>query len=358
MEPMRWIRGLVPLAAVALMGAGTLTRPTVLAASDPPWIPPPCPHEGATGAARNPAWYRLDATLDGGGTLAGQRLSLGVIGGVTRIMDLPTESFATGPHDGRVLVGTDDGSRSRLSLVDPVAGCATVIGDEAAVIRSALVAPDGAAVLEHRVARTTRSDLGVWRRPLDGGPSTRQLPAPAFDARYGRTFTTELRWTVDGTLAVSSCGILACRTTLLPPDGGTITTIGPTGEVVGVSSRGSVIAYAPCGGSPCPILEHDRRGGLRIRIAEAGRASMAGDHLVFEHGRRGLRVLDLASGGERPVEGADGLVPARGGSMATSGAEVTDGALLLVPAGRLDGTHAMELVPGGTRPAVAEEVAR
>jgi hypothetical protein len=272
-------------------------------------------------------------------------------------MDLPAESFATGPRGGLVLVGADDGSRSRLSLVDPAAGCATVIADENAVIRSALVAPDGSAVLEHRVARTTRADLGIWRRPLDGGRATRELPAVPFDARDGRTFSTELRWTDDGSLAVTSCGILTCRTRLVAQAGGGVTAIGPTGGVVGISSTGSVIAYAPCGGLPCPILEHDRRGGVRMLVTDAGRASMAGDQLVFEHRRGGLRVLDLGGGSERPVEGPEGLVPEQRGSRSTSGAEITDGALLLTRDGRFDAMTAMELVPGGSGPAVAAEVA-
>ena len=33
------------------------------------------------------------------------------------------ESFAAGPFDGRVLVGTDDGRRSELSLIDVAGGC-------------------------------------------------------------------------------------------------------------------------------------------------------------------------------------------------------------------------------------------
>ena len=105
---------MVPLAAAALMGAGVMTRPPVLVAADPPWEPPPCTDSGPPGVGRATtaaAWYRLDGVLDEAGTLAGSRLSLGLVGGVTRHLALPSESFASGPVRGMVLVGADDGTR-------------------------------------------------------------------------------------------------------------------------------------------------------------------------------------------------------------------------------------------------------
>jgi len=139
-------------------------------------------------------WFRLDALMDAAGTLTGQRLTVGRLGAGGRTIDLPPESFATGPWDGRVLIGADDGARSRLSLVDVGAACATVLAEENAVVRAALVTPDGSAVVEHRVDRATRADLGVWRVPIDGGRSRRVVAGLTADARYGRTFSTELRW--------------------------------------------------------------------------------------------------------------------------------------------------------------------
>ncbi len=184
MEPIRWIRGAVPVAALALVGVGALARPPLLEAADPPWDPPPCP-AAVTAPADAAVWFRLDGVVDDAGTLTGQRLAVGRLGAGGRSIDLPPESFATGPWDGRVLVGADDGARSRLSLVDVEASCATVLAEEDAVVRAALVTPDGSAVVDTawigRPART--SGCGACRSTgaAPGGSSrgSRRMPATA-----------------------------------------------------------------------------------------------------------------------------------------------------------------------------------
>ena len=44
----------------------------------------------------------------------------------------------------------------------------------------------------------SRADLGVWSRPLDGGPAARIFRPIDPDARFGRTWRTELAWSEDG----------------------------------------------------------------------------------------------------------------------------------------------------------------
>ena len=361
MEPMRWIRGMVPLAAATLMGAGVMTRPPVLVAADPPWEPPACTDSGPPGpvsGAADAAWYRLDAVLDETGTLSSVRVSVGIVGGVTHRLELPAESFATGPVRGVVLVGADDGSRSRVSLVDVARGCARSLPDEPSVVRSAILAPDASALIEHRVDRVTRADLGVWRVPLGGGRATRVVAGPAADGRYGRTFTTELRWAPDGRLAVTSCGERACRTRLVEPPTGRSVQVGPTGPVVGIDDRGDVIAYGACGGYPCPLLRSEAGGRARVLVAAAGRAAMAGGRVVFDAGHDGLRVLDLRSGSVNAIEAADGLVPIGDGSLATAGVERGRGTALLAPHGVVDGPGARVLGPVGLEAATVGEVRR
>ena len=190
MEPIRWIRGAIPVAALALVGAGALARPPLLEAADPPWDPPPCPASVAPSGAA--AWFRLDGIVDGAGTLAGQRVTVGRLGGAGRTIDLPPESFATGPWDGRVLVGADDGARSRLSLVDVGQGCAMAVAVEDAVVRSALVTPDGAAVVEHRVDRVDAGPISAcgWCRSTAaalGASWPGWRPTPATAARSARS---------------------------------------------------------------------------------------------------------------------------------------------------------------------------
>ena len=336
MESMRWIRGMVPLATMALLVTGVALRPTVLQAAAGPWPPSPCSSAPPPGPGA-PAWYRIDALLDGRGSFAGQRLHLGLGGSDGSSMDLPPESFATGPVNGLVLVGADDGTRSRLALIDASSGCETWSASNEDVIRSALLAPDGRSVAEHRVERSTRSDRGVWMRPLDGGPVRQVAQALEVDDAYGPTFTTELRWAPDGRLVVTSCGELACRTRIVNIDTGRTTAIARTGPVIGVPDDGGVVAYGVCPGLPCAVIRFGEDGGIRMVVPAAGRAALAGDGLVYETNGAGLAAVDLHTGRSNPIAGGAGLVPVRDGSGATAGAEHPADTVLAAPAGRLDG---------------------
>ena len=68
-------------------------------------------------------WFRLDPVLDGSGSLAAQRLVVGSGTGSADGLALDREAFAAGPFDGAVLVGTDDGTSSRMSLLDVGTRC-------------------------------------------------------------------------------------------------------------------------------------------------------------------------------------------------------------------------------------------
>src|SRR6185369_2740957 len=212
---------------------------------------------------------------------AGQRLTLGVVGGRARLLVLPAESFASGPVKGIVLVGDDDGARSRLRAVDPAGGCASTIAAEASVIRSAVLDTDVGATFEHRVDRATRADLGVWRRATRGGTPVRLLPGLGPDVRHGRTFSTDLRWASDGRLAVASCGEIACRTRIVDTATGGVVSTSGTGPVLGVAES-RVIAYDVCPGFPCGVSAVDPvTGASEPIVAGAGPASVGGRSLVF-----------------------------------------------------------------------------
>jgi hypothetical protein len=348
------------MALVATLGT---VRPPVLAAADPPWQPPPCgePRAGdaPVGAATGAAWYRLDPALDELGSLAGQGLTVGLIGGPARHLDLAPESFVSGPVGGVVLVGDDDGSESSLRLLDVARGCATAVGREAeAVIRGALLAPDGSAVWEHRVNRVTRADEGIWRRPVAGGPSARVLPGLPANGRFGPTFVTELSWAADGRLGVSSCGERACRTRVMDPATGRVEAFGGTGPLVGVHEDRAFV-HGACAGLPCPIETVDLRTGRRsVLVDEAGLASVDGSgtgSLVFETPEGQLAVLDLGSGRRSAVKADAGLLPVRRTSAATSGAETPDGAVLIAPRGRVGQPSAAGHVDPATHAAVSLE---
>ena len=334
MEVIRFARALVPLAAIALIGAPGVARPAVPGAADPPWDPPAC--RGAVAAPTVSAGttrYRLDAALAAAGSLAGQRLKIGIVGGLERQVTLPAESFATGPVRGLVLVGDDDGTRSRLRAVDPARGCAWTIAAESAVIRSAIFATDAGSTWEHRVDRATRADLGVWRRAIGGGTASRVAPGLAPDVAHGRTFATDLRWALDGRLVIASCGELACRTRLVDPATGLAEATSRTGPVLGVAGT-RVIAYAVCPGLPCAVTATDpSTGAAETLVAEAGAAALAGGSLVYEHDGH-LAKLDLRTRAVSDVPGSDGFVPVASGSGATAGMDLPAGTMLLAGSGQ------------------------
>jgi hypothetical protein len=332
-EVLRFARALAPLAAIVLLGPPGVARPAVAGATDPPWEPPVCRGGVVARPAAEPAWFRLDAALDAAGTLSGQRLTLGIVGGPARGIDLPAESFASGPVLGAVLVGDDDGSRSRLRAIDPARGCSTTIATEPSVVRSAVFAPDLGSTVEHRVDRATRADLGVWRRPTRGGTPVRLLSGLAADVAHGPTFATDLRWAPDGRLAVASCGELACRTRLVDPATGFVQSTDRTGPLLGVAD-GKVIAYDVCPGFPCGVLSVDPASGAAERVVvDAGPAGLGGSSLIYaddghliQHELRARVTADVAA--------SDLLEPVLDGSSARAGVDRSATSVLLATVGR------------------------
>ncbi len=196
----RWVRWIGP-GVIALVAVGLITS-AGLGAGDRPWVPPACggPPGDRIEAARGgdvamatlprEPWYRLDPRLDEGGALAGQQLRVGLGGGRTqRLLALPAESFVAGPFGRVVLVGTDDGTASRLQAVDVANGCAWAVAEERDVIRRATIDAAGTRIYEARVDRSTRADLGIWTRTVDGREAPRRLLAalPPDDRFGGRS---------------------------------------------------------------------------------------------------------------------------------------------------------------------------
>ena len=325
MELARWLR-FAPLAAIAVLGTAGLVRPAAMAAGDRPWVPHPCPARGVgapPGEATGTTWYRLNPVLDVHGSLTGRRLTVGAGTGAPRFLALDPESFASGPVDGLLLVGSDDGKMSRLRLVDIRHSCAVDIAGESAVIRSAILEPGHGAILEHRVDRSTRADLGVWRRPLDGGTIARVLEPLGADTRFGPTFSTDLRLAADGRLVVSTCGQRACRVRVSPIGGGPVALVDGVGPALGVHGS-TLVTEEPCAGLPCAVLAVDLAGGeRRVLVRDAGQAVLGGPgdgFLVYEDRDGGATGFDLARDRNVPVTD-ERMRPVAGGSVATTGAE-------------------------------------
>jgi hypothetical protein len=354
----RWLRRIGPT-VVALVAVGAIASATARAGPQA-WVQRGCPGAAsalstgvrapapARGGVRGAPWYRLDPELDRDGALVGQRLSIGTVGGsAVQTLALPAESFAAGPFGRLVLVGSDDGQRSRLQAIDVASSCSWSIGESADVIRRATVDLAGNGILEMRVARAGRADLGVWRRdPGATGDARRVLAPPPPDDRFGATFATELARDVAGNrIAVESCGENACRTRLLD---GADRTVGSVvdpglGGLIGFDGD-RVVTYASCRGLPCPIVATDVRSGLqRLVLADGGPAVIAdtpdGRRLVDEVASGTevrLRSTSLAGGassdlGPLPVDQRLLVTADRAGS----GIDIPPGWAVLAPDGRL-----------------------
>lgn len=274
----RWLRRLVPVVAVF----GSVVAAVSSTAGAPPvaWLPPACSGAPVPGPGGIGAWYRLEPVITDGAR-TGQRLTVGrATTDTPAFIDLDPESFASGPFGGTILAGTDDGRSSRLSLVDLAAGCAWPVAEAVDVIRHATLAPGGRSIVEFRVDRRSRADLGVWSRPLDGPAASRILGPLEPDPRFGPTWITELGWSDDGrTLVVESCGEVACRFRLLDlsSDESSLVADPTLGDLVGLADDRIVVRGA-CRGLPCPVIAVDRSGGRPVILADAaGQAVLATD---------------------------------------------------------------------------------
>jgi hypothetical protein len=331
----RWFRRAGP--GVVALGAVALIASTTLGVGDRPWEPPPCPASAAMQTARHGtvgAWFRVEPRVVDG-ERRGQRLAVGIADGApARSVELDAESFAAGPVGDQVLVGTDDGSASRLSIIDLRLGCRRPLAASSDVIRRATLSPDGATSFEFRVDRVTRADLGIWRRELrTPEPATRVLAPIAADVRFGRTWSTEFAWSLDGSrLAIQSCGEVACRTRVLDPAVARVQTIAdPDLGLLAGLTRDRVVLHAACRGLPCPLYSVAIADRARTLLdAAAGRAVLASDpdgrpRAVHEVGGAGpdLRSVGLDGTGVlllRADPSGARLVPRTSGSQ--TGVEV------------------------------------
>lgn len=370
----RWQRRLSP-ALLALLALGML-GPAALAnnawrgpggppATDRPSDPyGPCtadtPEQAlAIGVATEPAaapWYRLDARVDAGGNLAGWNVQFGSLSRrPTGSVTVPPEAFAAGPFGRAILVGSDDGTTSRVDLVAIDDGCSRTVTTSERVIRRATLDPAGRDLYLFMVDRASRADLGVWRRPLDDGVLEQVLGPlpmdPTAEAVFGRTFATDFTWSLDGSrLAVQSCGAEQCRTRLLDVESGAVAMLDEPGqgELLGVTGDTVVIRDA-CGGLPCAVITIDARTGARRPIAEtAGVAVLtrtpAGPRIVFEDAAAGpaaLAVADLEGVRTRGVRAAGDRALQAPAASALASAGLPDGWVLLGSEGRItNGTQA------------------
>ena len=361
----RWIHRLGPgIALIGLLGlvaSATATTGTSLST----WVPRACdgPPRDRIPAARDQQapdleargqrpWFRLDPLVGTDGALDGQRLIVGLVADrAARTLDLDPESFAAGPFGRVVLAGSDDGTRSRLLLVDVVAACTASVADESAVVRRATITPDGTAIVETRVDRASRADLGTWRRPIDGSGPARRIVAPfPADERFGRTFSTELAWNATGDrLAIQACGETSCRTRIVDPDGRHPRAVDDVSLGVMIGHDGDrLLTYRPCRGFPCDVVSIAADGSRAVIAPAAWSATLVEDESVTRLVHEIWTGTRFALRGVRP-DGSDardlgdlpeGLRLAAPTSLSGVGTRQPDGWAVLAPEGRMPLTAA------------------
>ena len=182
---------------------------------------------------------------------------------------------------------------------------------------------------------------------MQRGAAERILDPIAPDGRFGRTFSTEFSWDLDGArLAVQSCGEFACRTRLIDPVTGIVRLLDQPGLglLVGVDGD-SVVTYADCQGLPCPIVSTDiATGARRVVVDAAGPATLVrsddGPRLVHERSVEGrIEIRSVRLDGSAPSAGTPRSISdvhLTGTPLSTgSAARIPAGWVLLAPDGRL-----------------------
>lgn len=367
----RWLQRLGPPGAAAL--ALALVAGSSAGAGDPAWQPPACAAADTTAAATAglsgsvaestaQAWFTIDPQLDRAGRLSGQRLRLGAGRDRSRPLVLPAEATAAGPFGRLILIAEDDGTRSTIGAIDASARCRIVLGTSSDVIRRATFDAAGTTVYEVRVDRSTRADLGVWRRPLDGSEPQRLAgPAPV-DALVGPTFATTLGWSEQGDeLVVQQCGAVLCRVRLVDIATGDVTAVpGRNGELIGVGD-GRAVSYDVCPDLPCPVGATDMGTGRRTAVAPSAAlarliATPEGPRVAVQAaaGRRDIEVRRLDGSLEATVAVDPGLTLVPAPERAFAGAVVPEGWLLVAPDGRSPDGATLTRLADGTTVEIAE----
>ena len=174
-----------------------------------------------------------------------------------------------------MLVGDDDGTRSRLRAVDPAASCASTVAVEAAVIRS------GDPRSGPRGRRTSTASTGARARTSASGgvpPAAERRCRSCRGSRRTPATARPSRRTCDGRPTGASRSRRAARSRVARGSStrrpGRVVATAGTGPVVGVlDSR--VIAYDVCPGFPCGLLAVDP---ATAEIAADRRGRRAGRH--------------------------------------------------------------------------------
>jgi hypothetical protein len=279
------------------------------------------------------SWWKLTERLDGAGAMAGRQLAVGRGGSTALLLDLATETVASGPIGGVVVVASDDERRSEISLVSSLGACSWLVDQSADVVRGAILDPGDGSVLAHLVDRQTRADLGTWRFNGKDALAQPALVAPALapGAIDGPVWITDLRLDQAGhILAVQSCTDSGCLTRLFDlrvPGKDPTVLAGGQGSLLGFAGK-RLLTWAACPGFPCGIQSWDiatARATVVLDRADAAAVTPDGRFVVASTDVGAVHTLriELGSGTRALIKGISGddlLLPV--GVAATSGVQL------------------------------------
>lgn len=305
-----------------------------------PWSGPPVPPD-----VEGSAWYQIEGRSDGTDSVVGQTLRVGQLGRPTWLIELPAASFAAGPFNGEVLVGADDEVTSQISLVSTDTGSARPLLDSEQVVWRATLDPAGESLYYVLLDRSSRQNLGVWRRSVVGGAAVLVLPPPPTD-RITVFMAYELTWDQDETrLDAWSCGGGGCLSQILDISSSNVSLVDIEGLGTAIGLVGDkVISFAACEGPPCTVVAARPDGSSETLVPSATGAALvrigSDDRLVYEDDSRRLTDLRLGTGNRTPLSvalpiGTSLLLPA---AIAKAAIALPDGWAAAGPNGTLRST--------------------
>jgi hypothetical protein len=225
-------------------------------------------------------------TLDSNGIVTGRRLRL--MGGTAPVdVSLPPESFVAEAVGDVIVYGYHDDARgSVVRALLGATGCDRLLARPPEIVRSAVLDRAGQRIYIHSVSRQGRRDLGITEIDISTSVQRRVLDPPPADDRFGITFATSLRWSIDGSsLAVTSCGASRCRTRVLDTATGAVETHAGDGhgDVIALTKT-TLVAFDACEWAPCTLLAIERASGERRKLvleALSARAATRDGRLVL-----------------------------------------------------------------------------